>query len=495
MTQQVVPVGITPVKGIDGPAQAGEALPLDSFMALVLSQLAGGAEAGGAETSGLTGAAEAEQSLPLLESEVANDPFSDAEHAAVDEAPVMLDSALLLALLMSGQPILSTASAESSEANATAEIPPVSGELPLATFPVMMDVPAGQTSRLADVGPAASASAAVPSAPAVEQPDERPAAIADSAAVLAETAAPGPPPEASAGTMPVFEDLLAGMTETLEEGPVILGEGATSGRPEATPPTGSLPTHGRPAGQRLAATAQQQPVEASDVQIAHDGPAEPEAHLSAGTSYQTGPVAHEAMTRPTLAGTEHPTAQDGERPVDSLAAPVVQASASQAAQAGPHDVQGPAGAESFDTVLQQMAGRVTEQTAGGVRIALANAGQRAHLQLQPESLGRLDIHVVMDGTTVQVHVTAEHAQVGQVITAQWTQLRETLAAQGLQVTDLAVSIGMDANPRQLLEQRDSRRTFDRGSAVARTDGVDAGSVSEARPSRHLREGSSIEYWI
>lgn len=497
---QVMPTGTTPVMEGGGSAQAGEALPLDGFMALILSQLAVSADAGG-----LTGAAEPEQSLPLVGNGVPSDPLGDAKHAPVDEAPVMADSALLLALLMSGQPALPAVSAESSGVDATAETLPVSGELLLASLPVMMDVPAGKTSRLANVDPVASAPAtAAPDASVVKQPSGL-AALADPAAVLAETAAPEPSPESPAGAVSAVDDLLVGMTETLD-GPVILGEraaasraaagrvaGRATARPKATPPTGSLATHGQPAGQHLAATARQQ-VEASEVQIAHDRP-EPEAHLSAATSYQTGPMAHEAMTRPTPAGTEHTATQDGERPADSLASPMVQSSGSQAAQASPHGVQGPAGAESFDTVLQQMAGRVTEQTAAGVRIALAHDGQQAHLQLQPESLGRLDIHVVMNDTTVQVHVTAEHAQVGQVITAQWTQLRETLAAQGLQVTDLAVSIGMDANPRQLLEQRDSRRTFDRGSAVARTDGVDAGNVSDARPSRHLLEGSSIEYWV
>jgi flagellar hook-length control protein FliK len=151
--------------------------------------------------------------------------------------------------------------------------------------------------------------------------------------------------------------------------------------------------------------------------------------------------------------------------------------------------------ETTSAFWQQVAGRVSSQTAEGVRIALARDGHQARVQLQPESLGKLVIHVVMEGSRVQVHVTAEHASVGQIIAAQQAQLRETLAAQGLQITDLAVSVGLGANPQELPRQRELRQQQTRAGGSGREDTLEAVGPAPVQSPRRLREGSSIEYWI
>ncbi len=147
---------------------------------------------------------------------------------------------------------------------------------------------------------------------------------------------------------------------------------------------------------------------------------------------------------------------------------------------------------------RELARPITNQTAAGVRMALAQGGKEAHIRLQPESLGHLDIRIVLDGNNAQIHVMAEHAEVGQVIASHWTQLRETLATQGLQATNLAVSVGLGGNPRELAGRNARHDEWQRdreGVTGIQDEGLD---VTQSRPtmsaSRHFLDGGRIEYW-
>ncbi len=83
-----------------------------------------------------------------------------------------------------------------------------------------------------------------------------------------------------------------------------------------------------------------------------------------------------------------------------------------------------------------------------VERALGLLGERAHspsapaavrVQLQPESLGRLELHVAHDEQGLRVTLTAENAATGQLLERRLDDLRQTLVASGVAVSSLSVS--------------------------------------------------------
>lgn len=71
----------------------------------------------------------------------------------------------------------------------------------------------------------------------------------------------------------------------------------------------------------------------------------------------------------------------------------------------------------------------------------AEQGQEVHLQLHPETLGRLDVKLNYEGNQVNVHLAAEVPQTGDMLQQYQGDLRVILAEAGVAVGQLTVSVG------------------------------------------------------
>lgn len=93
---------------------------------------------------------------------------------------------------------------------------------------------------------------------------------------------------------------------------------------------------------------------------------------------------------------------------------------------------------------EQVAQRVPEPVrtvAMSIGRLTAEMGQEVHLQLHPESLGRLDVKLNYEGSQVHVHLSAEAPQTGEMLQKYQGDLRVILAEAGVAVGQLTVSVG------------------------------------------------------
>lgn len=102
---------------------------------------------------------------------------------------------------------------------------------------------------------------------------------------------------------------------------------------------------------------------------------------------------------------------------------------------------------------------LTESTPTAVRV-----------QLQPESLGRIELRVAHGEHGLRVTLTAESAATGQLLERRLDDLRQALAAAGVEVAGLSVNVGSSqADERALLWQRPIRAIL-HGVMPARASG-------------------------
>lgn len=84
---------------------------------------------------------------------------------------------------------------------------------------------------------------------------------------------------------------------------------------------------------------------------------------------------------------------------------------------------------------------VLPQVVRGVE-TLSRSGQTTlHVHLQPEALGRIDLHLTTGAEGVRVTMTADLPATGSLLQQHLVDLRETLAASGLNVAGLSVGLG------------------------------------------------------
>jgi hypothetical protein len=78
---------------------------------------------------------------------------------------------------------------------------------------------------------------------------------------------------------------------------------------------------------------------------------------------------------------------------------------------------------------------------------MAESGKASlRLQLYPEKLGRIDLHLVSGVDGLQVTITAGQALTGQLLEGHLEDLREALSRAGVQVNGLQVGVGQDQRP-------------------------------------------------
>ncbi len=160
------------------------------------------------------------------------------------------------------------------------------------------------------------------------------------------------------------------------------------------------------------------------------------------------------------------------------------------AQAPTHGAHGPtpnllapAGAPAQNSGAAPGAGPVPtgfEQAVGQRLVWMAQHGSRdALLQLHPEHLGALEVHLKMDGDTAQVTLSSPHAPVREALHSAVPQLRNLLGAAGLNLGQVNVDAG---------RQREANRFLD-GDAGSRAAPADpAGPVQSSGAVLQLGSG-------
>jgi hypothetical protein len=119
-------------------------------------------------------------------------------------------------------------------------------------------------------------------------------------------------------------------------------------------------------------------------------------------------------------------ASDAIPPAASAAGPAVRETTSTAAAAAPAEASA--------------ARALPEQIAAQTKLALDQGRSEVRLQLQPESLGRLDVRLSFDGGTVSVHLNAENPDVGSLLQANLTHLQSAFEHQGIRTDQLLVFV-------------------------------------------------------
>lgn len=124
------------------------------------------------------------------------------------------------------------------------------------------------------------------------------------------------------------------------------------------------------------------------------------------------------------------------------------------------------------------------------------ARQSVRVQLQPESLGRIELRVTHGEHGLRVALTAENAATGQLLERRLDDLRQTLVASGVEVSGLSVSVGHgQADPRSFFWQRPA---FSFSAAPARAFGDDYGSAAillTAQNGAHRAALTGVDYRI
>ncbi len=493
---------------------SAENLPPDAFVALLLAQLSGESGANGtslgAAMATLASSAAGDGAASADTPADADGAAATAQHGA-DSQPLLVDTAALLALMglqqVADVPATGDPSVEGDATAAAGAVEAVSASATLANS-VMVPLVAGPSSVAAAVPSGtqavavdgklvpAVASAAPDGTPPVTAEGKLSPPVANAAvdAAMEQAAMPQTTPSQAAASIPAVGVAELGAQGTVAQAAepasvaaaAVVADGVQTGKPGRPARVAALPasaparTQSVLAGADAASTVHTAPAERPGAQNSL-----PQANVPAFDAIVSGTG---GAAQPSAPAEKH----DAHEP-SPLPAMATSAKAAVPAKPAAAPVQEPAA--SF---WRELARPITNQTAAGVRMALAQSGKEAHIRLQPESLGHLDIRVVLDGSNVQVHVMAEHAEVGQVIASHWTQLRETLATQGLQATNLAVSVGLGGNPRELAG-RNARHDGWRRDREEMTGIQDEGlDVTQSRPtlstSRHFLDGGRIEYW-
>ncbi len=90
--------------------------------------------------------------------------------------------------------------------------------------------------------------------------------------------------------------------------------------------------------------------------------------------------------------------------------------------------------------VTQVADRIQQQARTGT--------SHAWLRLQPESLGRVDVHLTLDSTGLHLQLNTETPEAGMLFERNLNQLRDALLQRGVNIHELSVSVstGFDSAP-------------------------------------------------
>jgi hypothetical protein len=184
-----------------------------------------------------------------------------------------------------------------------------------------------------------------------------------------------------------------------------------------------------------------------------------------------------------------PTAASGERS-DVPASPVLSsAAAPSSAAAQPAPAQAVAGAAVPPVSYAEMSHRVAQAVASRMVAGLREGSGSLRLQLEPQSLGRVEVQMALQDGRLEATIAAHQAGTRDLLTDGIVRLRETLGQLGMNVAVINVIDGSggrgDGKPTR---QRPGDTAYSRqGAGAGRVEGA-----SEAgRPSRGV---SGLDVW-
>ncbi|NLC08045.1 MAG: flagellar hook-length control protein FliK [Syntrophomonadaceae bacterium] len=93
---------------------------------------------------------------------------------------------------------------------------------------------------------------------------------------------------------------------------------------------------------------------------------------------------------------------------------------------------------SQDTIRPQ---QLFQQLVQQARVMVKEGLSELQIQLKPEFLGRLNLHLAVENGLITARFMAENLQVKQIIESNLNQLKQSLGEQGLQIDRLEVSVG------------------------------------------------------
>jgi flagellar hook-length control protein FliK len=105
---------------------------------------------------------------------------------------------------------------------------------------------------------------------------------------------------------------------------------------------------------------------------------------------------------------------------------------------------------------------VMTQTLDQIRIISRSGSQEIQMRLDPPDLGRMQMKLSMDGSSVSARVTVENETVKQVLQNGLPQLREAFSSQGLRVERFDINVGFGFDQQQQNKELRDRWNLRRG---------------------------------
>jgi flagellar hook-length control protein FliK len=137
---------------------------------------------------------------------------------------------------------------------------------------------------------------------------------------------------------------------------------------------------------------------------------------------------------------------------------------------------------------------VIEQIQKGIENSVRQGQSSIRLQLSPQELGNIQIHLISNAHGISVTVTAEHQGTSQLLEAQLNQLRQSLSDAGVQLSNLNIN-----------QQQSQLSSFSQGAnqqgqpqtPYSRMRNQMGGESEEVQPTlkRNIASGAGVDYRI
>ena len=145
--------------------------------------------------------------------------------------------------------------------------------------------------------------------------------------------------------------------------------------------------------------------------------------------------------------------------------------------------------------------RIMEQVMDNVKVMSADGLSSMEMQLEPENLGKLNIHVVAKNGVVTAQITAQNEAVKNALESQVAVLKENLNKQEIKVEDVEVTVASHAfeqgmgNNDSSGNQRQNKRRFNSSQESTVLNENELKSIKEELLEEAMREkqGSTVSY--
>ena len=139
--------------------------------------------------------------------------------------------------------------------------------------------------------------------------------------------------------------------------------------------------------------------------------------------------------------------------------------------------------------------QIVDQIVEQIRVNINEANTSMEMQLYPEHLGRIQIHVISKDGVMTAKIAAETETARQAIEAGLNNLKESLQNQNLKVDAIEVMVSTTAfaESDQRQEQYQQQGAGKRGTKLGFLDGEEEEAADEIEAQKMQVEGSSVSY--